>query len=98
MPVVELATDARWRRDRDGGFVETCPACGADRPAQGACRCGHAFVRLERGFFVTSWEPAAIDVRAPAICPHCGGPATREIALYNSQYTRLVGLGKARTS
>ena len=84
MPVVELATDARWRPDA-GRYVEVCPKCSADRDD---CRCGHDFARLERSFFVTKWTPAVIAVRAPETCPHCGGAPTKKIAVWNRQHTR----------
>lgn len=87
MPVVELASDARYRRDPDGRYVEVCPACDAPRAGE-ACACGHAFTRLRRGFFTLRWAPAQIDVRFPDRCPHCGGRPSRAIAIWNQQATR----------
>jgi hypothetical protein len=94
MPVVELATDARFRPDGDG-FAEVCTGCGADRGPRETCACGLAFTRLKRGFLVTAWEPAQIAVKLPARCPHCGAKPTRSIAIWDQRFTRAKGLGGA---
>ena len=93
MHVVSLESDARYRwSDLDNEFQEICTECGlVRRGGDERCTCGHVFERKKRGFFITKWEPARIEVRFPDLCPHCGGSPSKHIQIWNAQYTKLVG-------
>lgn len=93
--------DARYRFDAsEKRHIEVCPACGLDRRhAEERCPCGREFTRNKRGFFSLKWEPAQIQLRYPARCPHCLGPTEKTIILQNSQYNHwMTGLGPQQTT
>jgi hypothetical protein len=70
VPLVSIEQDAKYRRDRDGCFIEVCRACRLDRTGD-TCSCGMKFERLARGFFTLEWTPTSVEPDMPPLCPHC---------------------------
>lgn len=89
---IELDAKYRWVEDEET-YLEVCPACGLDRRGGDArCGCGQVFERKKRGFLVTRWDPAELEVHFPQVCPHCLGPIAKKVTLGNQQYTKALGM------
>lgn len=94
MYTVSIEADARYVYDEQRRrFVEVCPDCERERSGAAArCRCGHAFDRARRGFFVAEWQPADLRIAFPDRCPHCLGPTERTRRIWRGQFTSVRGL------